>query len=233
MDQQTLKTNRAAAILLIVETVLVFMPLIILGSAINWPASLGDPASIALPRLLENASAVRLGYLVYLVYSLLFWPLSYLTARVVDGGEGRLPFLQIAAGFGAISALARGIGIVRWLGPMPVVAQIYVDAAGSVETQAAVSALFEGLNDYGGTIGELLGVNLLAGLWLLCVAIPMLQRPSFPRWLGIYGLIVSVSLVGGAIAVLFGVDAGLLSTITVTMLHIWMLAMAVILLRQK
>lgn len=43
-----------------------------LGAAVDWPASLDDPVSIALPRLAENEGAVRFGYFEYLPYSVLF-----------------------------------------------------------------------------------------------------------------------------------------------------------------
>jgi len=51
---------------------LLFVPLGVLGTAIGWPASLGDPASVALPRLLQQEPIVRFGYLIYLAYSVLF-----------------------------------------------------------------------------------------------------------------------------------------------------------------
>ncbi|MFM8506037.1 MAG: hypothetical protein ACKOBB_13540 [Acidimicrobiaceae bacterium] len=49
------------------QGLLLFIPLYVLGAAVNWPASLDDPASIALPRLAENEGAVRFGYFSYLL----------------------------------------------------------------------------------------------------------------------------------------------------------------------
>ena len=77
--------NRVTAAVLLIEAFLIFVPMYILGNAINWPASLGDPAADVLPRIVEHAAAVRNGYFVYLIYSILFWPLSVLTIRVVQG----------------------------------------------------------------------------------------------------------------------------------------------------
>jgi hypothetical protein len=51
---------------------LIFVPTFVLGAAVDWPASLDDPASIALPRLAENEGAVRFGYFEYLPYPVLF-----------------------------------------------------------------------------------------------------------------------------------------------------------------
>jgi hypothetical protein len=55
----------------------------VLGAAINWPDSLGDPASVDLPRLLENEVAVRIGYFSYLSYSVLFSIIMTLIIKIV------------------------------------------------------------------------------------------------------------------------------------------------------
>jgi hypothetical protein len=73
--------------LLIAESLLIFVPLSVLGSAINWPKSLSDPADKILPLLVEHASAVRFGYLVYLVYSILFWAIASLTIWVLSNSD--------------------------------------------------------------------------------------------------------------------------------------------------
>jgi hypothetical protein len=73
--------NRATVVLLIVEFLLIFAPQIILGAAINWPASLDEPAGVNLPLILEQYPAMMSGYAFYLVYSLLFWPVAYLTSN--------------------------------------------------------------------------------------------------------------------------------------------------------
>ena len=52
-----------------------------LGAAVDWPASLDDPASIALPRLAENEGAVYFGYFAYLLYSVLFAVIIVLDRR--------------------------------------------------------------------------------------------------------------------------------------------------------
>ena len=63
--------RRQAAIFLIIEILLIFAPLIILGAAINWPASLDEPAGINLPLIHEQYTAMMTGYSIYLVYLLL------------------------------------------------------------------------------------------------------------------------------------------------------------------
>jgi hypothetical protein len=99
--------------LLVAESLLIFVPVSVLGSAINWPKSLSAPAAKMLPLLLENASAVRFGYLVYLIYSILFWLIASLTIQVLSDDEPDSIWLHVATGFGIASAVARCLGIIR------------------------------------------------------------------------------------------------------------------------
>jgi hypothetical protein len=83
------------------------------------------------------------------------------------------------AAFGALSALARAIGILRWLTLMPALATAHAGADPAARAQ--IEQLFTALNDYGGGIGEILGVSLFTALslGLLCVGVWLLrQRPA-------------------------------------------------------
>jgi hypothetical protein len=73
--------RRYSGALLIAEGILAFMPLAILAPAIGWPASLGEPAAVQLTAIAAEADAVRIGYSVYLLYSLLIMPAMAARAR--------------------------------------------------------------------------------------------------------------------------------------------------------
>jgi hypothetical protein len=72
----------AAGIVLLVQGFSLFAPMAVLGSAIQWPDSLDYPAAKMLPLLREQLEAVRLGYGLYLGYSLLFLVTGVLTVRL-------------------------------------------------------------------------------------------------------------------------------------------------------
>ena len=95
MNSRTL--TRTTGALLVVQALLLFVPVAILGSAINWPASLSEPPSVVLPLIQAQAGAVRIGYLVYLAFSILFFPVSLMVARVLAGSDTLPPLLRIAA----------------------------------------------------------------------------------------------------------------------------------------
>jgi len=136
--------RRQAAIFLIIEFLLIFAPLIILGAVINWPAS------VNLPLILEKYMAMMTGYSIYLVYSLLFWPMAYLTGRAIVIGDAENALIRVASRFAALSTLTRTWGIVRWLFAMPVLARMYINLATTENFKENISMVYEMLNAYAG-----------------------------------------------------------------------------------
>lgn len=212
----------------VAQGLLLFVPVLVLGAATNWPASLGDPASDMLPRILQNEGAVRLGYLAYLAYSVLFGITMVLLLRLV---EHELPAgaRRLAVGFTVASVVARCIGIVRWLGPMPVLADAYAEA-GDESQRADIARVYEAVNAYGGTIGEALGVGLFAAISLGILASGLLRSRRVPRLIAV-GAAVSAGAVLVNAFELAGVDIGPLTTVTVTVVQLWFLAAGIWLLR--
>lgn len=206
---------------------LILVPTVVLGAAVNWPGSLSDPASVALPRLAENEGAVRFGYAVYLLYSVLFAFVIVLLARLVER-DLTTGMRRLIVGFAVASAIARSIGIVRWLGPMPELAEAYA-AAGNDTERYAVSQVYDALNSFGGTIGEVLGVGLFAAISIGLLSVGLLRSRSIPRWIAVWSVIAAISVAVNAIE-LFGVDPGPLPTVTVTVVQFWFMATGVWLL---
>ena len=68
--------RRTTVIMLVIEGLAMFVSLLVLGSAIDGPASLDRPPALVLPAIADNLGAVRLGYVAYLAYSHAFWPLA-------------------------------------------------------------------------------------------------------------------------------------------------------------
>lgn len=196
-----------AGITAIVFGLLMFVPAIVLGAAIDWPASLGEPATTLIPLIAEQQGAVQLGYAVYLVYSVLFLPAIVLLARLA--GDSWIVRLAITAA--AVSALARAIGILRWLTVLPTVTD---------------PELFDAINVYGGAIGELLGVSLFGAAAIALVSVAL--RTVVPRWLTVVGLVAAAGLLLPWIEV-FGADLGAVISVSVAVVQLWFLAIGVVL----
>lgn len=220
---------RTTALLLIVEGLLMFMPVIILGAAINWPASLDEPPGVMLRAIFEQADATRIGYLAYLIYSVLFFPVIVLSIRVAAGEKPQSTAARLAVGFAALSTLARTIGIIRWLIAMPALAAAY-NAVGVVpQTQETITIVYTMLNDFGGSIGEILGVSVFAALALVMLAFVIFEGKGLPRWSGIFALITAACLLFPALEI-FAIDAGIFLTLSVLVLQLWFLFVGIHLL---
>lgn len=215
--------------LLILEGLLLLVPTAVLGSAINWPASLDFPASQMLPLLQQNLVPAQVGYSVYLLYSLLFFPVALWLVRWSVGQDNLNPVLQLALGFAALSALARSIGIVRWLVPFPWLAQQYTDPSASQSTQPTIELVFAALNSYGGTVGELLGVSLFAAGFVLLFSLYVQGQSNWPAWLKALGWLAGLALLLPWLEV-FGASLGPVIVVSTSLLQIWLLAVGLWLL---
>ena len=224
------KLRRTAGGLLILEGLLIFAPLIILGAAIGWPVSLDEPASVNLPLMVSERPLVLLGYGIYLVYSVLFWPVSHLTAQAVSrGAEGEATGLaRLASGFGLGSAVLRVLGIVRWLVPMQLLADLWVAPGTGEETKETLSLLYETLNAYAGSVGELLGVGLFAALWAGLVTAAIFRTGALPRALGVFGVVTTVLLALPLLEIVM--DTGPLVTVSGVAFSLWLTTMGVMLI---
>lgn len=220
---------RGAGWVAVVQGLLIFVPTVVLGAAVGWPGSLSDPASVALPRLADNEGAVRFGYAAYLLYSVLFAVTITMLARLVEGDLVK-GVRRLIIGFAIASAIARSLGIVRWLAPMPELADAYSTAADDGQ-RYTIERLYDALNSYGGTIGEALGVGLFAAISIGLLSVGLLRSGVIPRWVGVWSVIAAVALVLGVVE-FFGVDPGPLLTVTVTVVQLWFLAIGLWLLRR-
>jgi hypothetical protein len=197
-----------AALTLTAQFVLIWTTFFILSSAINWPASLGDPASIALPRLSENGPVVMVGYGCYLIAALLLVPAT----AALNGRLGLTgPLAQVNIALATLSAVAKMIGISRWLFVMPDLAHVYGQPGADT---GGIDLLFSAINAYAGGIGEVVGVGLVSGVWSLTVATALwrvggIVPTALAGLLGLTGLGLFLTIPAG-----FGLELGPVLTLT-------------------
>lgn len=223
--QTTPLRGRALGALLIADALLAFAPVAILAPAIGWPASLGKPAAEQLGAIAAAPGAVLAGYSLYLLYSVLMAPLMIGLAARLSGGLAS-PLGMTVAAFAALSALARSIGILRWLTVMPALATARTGADADATTQAQIDTVFNAINRYGGGIGEVLGVSLFMALALGLLCVGTLLHGGLPRWLSGLGLVSALAL-GGLSLPVFGGPTVVPVAAAVSLLSLWMLAAGV------
>lgn len=199
----------SSASLLAAQFVLLWTTFFILSAATGWPATLDDPASIALPRVLDNLGAVLSGYSAYLLAAILIVPASAALIGRLNLSRGTAILL---IGLAVLSAIAKAIGITRWLFAMPVLADAFV-APGA--DQAQIGIVFDMLNAWAGGIGEVLGVGLFGGLWTIVVGSAVLAtRERFTGFVGWFAILGGTSLFL-TLPAGYGIDMGG-ATLTIT-----------------
>lgn len=207
-------------LLVLAQAALLFVPLAILGAAINWPDSLDFAPAEALPLIFAQIGQVRLGYGVYLMYSLAWAVTGTAIAWLAMGRHAKAgPLFVIAVGLICASALARAIGIIRWLTASTFLAESY--GAATPEMRQTIDLIQSAVNAWGGAIGEILGVSIFTAGWLIAVSLMMLRNGGLPKIIGWAGLIV-VPILASPVIELFGMEASIfLSTLSI---HLWLFA---------
>lgn len=208
-----------AGLLVLVQAFLIFVPMVILGGAIDWPASLDFPPSKVLPLIAANLQDVRLGYGVYLIYSVMWAVMGTVIAWLAVRRAGTFgPALMLAVVLASASALARAIGIIRWLTASTALGDAHA-APGA--DRPAIEAVQLAVNAWGGAIGENLGVAIFAGAWTLVMALLILRHGGLPRWLGFVAIPVGMIVMLPALE-MFGIS--LVSVvISTSVMHMWLL----------
>ncbi len=222
------KIARAAAVLAALQTLLFLVPMAVLGQAIGWPASLRLPATEILPLIAGQANAVLIGYGAYLTVSLALIPLAF-AMRAWLATIGVVGWHSDAAAFvGAGAGLFKTLGIVRWLSVMPMLAGEY--KAADQSARQVIELSYRTINAYAGAVGELLGVQLLSGIWL--VAIGFALRQADKNWLGLAGIVLGTMFMATALRAAFQV-AALIQSAAVPLTLVWFVGVAVMLWRDR
>lgn len=170
--------------LLVASSVLAAVGSVIL-TRFGWPGVLDEPASTALPAFARHAGAIRTGFYLQLVSSLLLIPAAIGVQAALTRGAAARVFTM----FGIAGALFQLLGWVRWPVVVPGLAERYLDPAATESTRAATGAAYDLINAYAGAaVGEHLGW-LLQAPWALALGVFALAARGVPRWVGWTGLI--------------------------------------------
>lgn len=206
-----------AGIVLLLQGFSLFAPMAVLGGAIHWPDSLDYAPAKMLPLLREQLDAVRLGYGLYLGYSLLFLVTGVLTVR-------------LAARPGALGALALiAIGILRWLTGSVSLAEAHAAPGLPEESRAAIEHMQAAINAWGGAIGEMLGVAAFAAIWAIATSLVILREQQLPAWAGLSGLVVGLLVAMPALE-LFGITPPISIVLSTTAIQLWFMALGLLFL---
>jgi len=160
----------------------------LLSATFNWPDILREPPDVVLPEFAAGGpSLVWIWFATAWTYAILVVPILLLPSAL---GRRDDAALWVATFAGAISALLALIGFLRWVFVVPSLARLYQE--GDAANRTAVAAAWLAQHQYGGALlGEHLG-QLLGIAWSVTLSVIVLRSRVLPRWLGVFGLLVSV-----------------------------------------
>jgi hypothetical protein len=117
---------------------------------------------------------VQIGYWGYLLTAVAMVPLAIALRHFALGKGVHGPLVDTMTAMGIAAAVLKTLGIVRWLAAMPSLASLHADAVDPA-VRVAVEVSYVALNGYAGAVGELLGVQLFSGFWLILLGIILVR----------------------------------------------------------
>ena len=218
MNTQT--TARAAGASMALAAGLAIAGFTALGAVFEYPQILEESTSDILTLFRTHQGAVTGWFLVLVVSAALLAPIGVLLGRLTGGTLGRW-----IAGVGVTAATVQVVGLQRWVTLVPGISRDALEPA----RRGAAEDRFELLHlVLGKVIGETLGYALTAIFTVLVVI--ALSRSVLPRWLALLGY-VAAALIATGVVIPVVAAASLTNFAGYVAWCVWLLAVAVILLR--
>ena len=226
--------------LLLVSAVLAATGAVVLGAVFDWPAVLDEPGTVALPKFAEAETAIRFGFVLELVSSLVLVPAAIGLRDVLGrGGSDRRDLAaRVLAAFGIAGALFQVLGWVRWPVAVPGLSERFADPAATEVSRTATAAAYDVLNAYaGGAVGEFLGW-LFQAPWAVGVPLLALAVVGIPRWFAWIGVVSGVAWVllivpEPFVAALSGEGASAVAFAIYSVWYVWVGALGVLLATRR
>lgn len=181
--------RKLTGIFFIVGAILVNIPFTLLIINFDYPDILRQPAAEILVRFQAGGNALIFTWLTFAWIGLPLLLGAIMLKRILVNENS--PFVDLATTFGVIGFIVQIIGLLRWAFVVPVLARIFTDPTTDSATQAAVSAVFLVIHQYGGVIlGEHIG-QLFTILWMSFISVIIYKSKMFNKWVAWLGWVAS------------------------------------------
>ena len=194
----------------------------------GYPDILRRPAGEVLTRFAAGGADLHLYW-----YAMFLSALALIAASTATGllFWKRDPLLAgLSIGFGALAGLVQGLGLLRWVILVPMLAAHYLAAGATDLDKAATVAIFDFANQYlGAGIGEHVGYMFTA-IWTVLVSALLLRDH---RIVASAGFVIAAGVAFGLLEP-FGVGlAGAVVAISFSLWAVWALILGITILRGK
>ena len=228
-------SRKLTGIFFIVGAILVNVPFALLIVNFDYPDILRQPTAEILTRFQAGDALIY----TWLAFAWVGLPLllgAIMLKRILISENS--PFLELATTLGVIGFIVQMIGLLRWVFVVPVLARLFTDPMTDSTTQAAISAVFVAVHQYGGvTLGEHLG-QLFTIAWMSLISGIIYKSKMFSKWVAWLGwfasaiyLLAQTELLATAIPGFPVIDwAGLYGSL---LWLVWMIIVGVYLVKYK
>lgn len=205
---------------------------IILMGQLRFPAILNLPGHEAFPFLQSASPNGWLGFKLFLLHQLLFWPVSfYVTKWSSSQAETTSSGLQIAQGFAVASSALRGLWWGVWITAIAIMVPLYTN--GNAVNRDILNTLYIVLNETFSTINEDIGVDLFGGIWGLIVSVTLIRSSERPNWIGYLGVLSGLCYLISTTD-LFGLPKlKLAEMLAPTLTSVWLLSIGIAMLLKR
>ncbi len=147
------------------------------------------PAAVALPLFHQQGAVVILAYYSLVWSGILLIPLVLLFHTIL--ARPASVSMTIATTCGVLAGVMLALGEIRWPFLLPYLANTYLDPHASEATRAAITVVYQTVDQYAGiAVGEHLS-SLFVGIWSLLLALRLRRSPLFRPWVGWLGIFVA------------------------------------------
>ncbi len=187
MSENTFR--KMTGLFFIVGAVLVNIPYSLLIANFDYPDILRMPTAEILTKFQAGGNSLIYTWLAFAWVGLPMLFGAVMLKRILEK-EGS-PLLETATTMGVIGFVVQVVGLLRWVFVVPILARLFTAPGADSATQAAVSAVFVAVHQYGGVIlGEHLG-QIFIILWMSLISAIIYKSEMFSKWVAWLGWIAS------------------------------------------
>ena len=181
--------RKLTGIFFILGAILVNVPFTLLIINFDYPDILRQPTAEILTRFQAGGNALIYTWLAFAWIGLPLLLGAIMLKRILVTENS--PFLELATTLGVIGFVVQVIGLQRWVFVVPALARLSSDSTTDSTSQAAISAVFTAVHQYGGVIlGEHLG-QLFTILWMSLISGIIYNSKRFSKWVAWLGWFAS------------------------------------------
>ena len=184
---KNMKTEKIIGLLLIIGTLLLFVPYTILTIIFDYPHILREETGFVLTKFYNGGTTL---IIVWWLFAIVGLPILEAYILIGQKLESKFYYVRWATTLAIISGIVQIIGLLRWTFVVPVLAKTYVTSQNE-SVRETCKIIFQAVHQYGGVVlGEHIG-QLFTIAWVMMISSVFHKLNLMPKWIIWLGYISS------------------------------------------